>query len=189
MHKPVNLRPNTRNFRDAIEKIHDHGIAIVGCFIFGADTQNRDVFKRTVDFALENETVAVQMTLETPLPGTAFYRQMAEERRLLLTDYPGDWKHYNIFEPVFRTKHTTPREAYEGLLWAYREASSLGMSLRRAWRTLRNTGSLFSTAIALCWNYQAYRTISHWPLPPTVSLPVSAEAIAAGASAGQRSAA
>jgi hypothetical protein len=172
MHKPVNLRPNTRNFRDAIRKIHDHGIAIVGCFIFGADTQDRDVFKRTVDFVLENEIDAVQMTLETPLPGTAFYRQMVEENRLLLTDYPADWKHYNIFEPVFRMKHMTPREVYEGLLWAYREVSSLGMSCRRAWRTLRNTGSLFSTAIAFSWNDQAYRRITHWPAPPTVFSPL-----------------
>ncbi|MEK7711616.1 MAG: radical SAM protein, partial [Pseudomonadota bacterium] len=70
MHKPVNLRPNTKNFSDAIKKIHDHGIAIVGCFIFGADTQDKDVFRRTVDFALKYNIDAIQMTLETPLPGT-----------------------------------------------------------------------------------------------------------------------
>ena len=39
MHKPVNMRPSTRNFSDAIKKLHDNGIAIVGCFIFGADTR------------------------------------------------------------------------------------------------------------------------------------------------------
>ena len=86
MHKPVNLRPNTKNYADAIKKIHDNGIAIVGCFIFGADTQDKDVFRRTVDFALENDIDAIQMTLETPLPGTAFYKQMVEENRLLLTE-------------------------------------------------------------------------------------------------------
>lgn len=165
MHKPVNLRANTRNFRDAIKKIHDHGIAIVGCFIFGAGTQTKDVFRRNVDFALENEIDAVQMTLETPLPGTAFYRQMVEERRLLLTDYPEDWRHYTIFEPVFRMKHMTPREAYEGLLNAYRELSSFRMSFMRALRTFKNTGSLFSTGIAFSWNYHAYKTIRHTPTP------------------------
>lgn len=165
MHKSVNLRPNTRNFRDAIKKIHDHGIAIVGCFIFGADGQNKDAFRRTIDFALENEIDAVQMTLETPLPGTAFYRQMVEENRLLLTDYPNDWKHYTIVEPVFRMQGMSPREAYEGLLEAYAEVSSFGPSLRRAVRTFRNTRSLFSTAIAFSWNYQAYKTILNTPTP------------------------
>ena len=79
MHKSVNLRPSTRNFSDAIKKLHDHGIAIVGCFIFGTEGQNKDAFRRTIDFVLENEIDAVQMTLETPLPGTAFLQ--ADGRR------------------------------------------------------------------------------------------------------------
>ena len=165
MHKPVNLRPSTRNFRDAIKKIHDHGIAIVGCFIFGTDTQDRDVFRRTVDFALECEIDAIQMTLETPLPGTAFYRQMVAEDRLLLTNYPNDWKHYNIVEPVFRMKNFTPVEAYEGLRDAYAEVSSFRSSLVRGLRTFKNTRSLFSTGLAFSWNYQAYRTIRDTPTP------------------------
>jgi radical SAM superfamily enzyme YgiQ (UPF0313 family) len=165
MHKPVNLRPNTKNFSDAIRKIHDAGLGIIGCFIFGADTQGKDVFRRTVDFALANDIDAVQMTLETPLPGTAFYRQMVAEDRLLLTDYPEDWRHYNIVEPVFQMKNFTPREAYESLLAAYKEVSSLKSSLKRAARTLLTTKSLFSTAIAFSWNYHAYKTIQGSPTP------------------------
>ncbi len=165
MHKPVNLRPSTKNFSDAIKKIHDHGIAIIGCFIFGADTQDKDVFRRTVDFALENDIDAIQMTLETPLPGTAFYRQRVEENRLLLTDYPNDWKHYTIFEPVFQMKSFTPREAYEGLLDAYSEMSSFTSSLKRGLKTFTYTRSLFSTGIAFSWNYQAYKTILNTPTP------------------------
>lgn len=165
MHKPVNLRPNTKNFSDAIKKIHDHGIAIVGCFIFGADTQDKDVFRRTVDFALANDIDAIQMTLETPLPGTTFYRQMLEENRLLLTDYPNDWRHYNIVEPVFQMKSFTAREAYEGLLNAYSEMSSFGTSFKRAVKTFKNTRSLFSTGLAFSWNYQAYKTIRNTPTP------------------------
>jgi radical SAM superfamily enzyme YgiQ (UPF0313 family) len=165
MHKPVNLRPALRNFKDAIQKIHDHGIAIIGCFIFGADSHDKDVFRRTVDFALETEIDAVQMSLETPLPGTQFYRQMVAEKRLLLTDYPNDWRHYNIFEPVFQMKNLTPKEAYDGLLRSYEEVSSLGSSLRRGVKTFMNTRSLFSTGIAFSWNYHAYKQIQHTPTP------------------------
>jgi len=168
MHKPVNLRPNTKNFSEAIQKIHDHGLAVIGCFIFGADTQSKDVFRRTVDFALANNIDAIQMTLETPLPGTAFYRQMVAEDRLLLTDYPDDWRHYNIVEPVFQMKNWTPREAYESLLSAYSEVSSLKSSLKRATWTLLNTKSLFSTAIAFSWNYHAYKAIRETPTPLAV---------------------
>ncbi len=165
MHKSVNLRPNTRNFSDAIKKLHDHGIAIVGCFIFGSEGQNKDAFRRTIDFVLENEIDAVQLSLETPLPGTAFYKQMQEEGRLLLTDYPNDWRHYTIFEPVFRMNGMTPAEAYEGLLEAYAEVSSFKSSLVRGLKTFRNTRSLFSTGISFSWNYQAYKTICNTKTP------------------------
>ena len=37
MNKQINLRPGTRNFKDAIRKIHDHGIAIIGGIMFGTD--------------------------------------------------------------------------------------------------------------------------------------------------------
>ncbi len=165
MHKSVNLRPNTRNFSDAIKKLHDHGIAIVGCFIFGSDGQTKDAFRRTIDFVLENGIDAVQLSLETPLPGTAFYQQIKDENRLLLTDYPNDWRHYTIFEPVFKMNGMSPREAYEGLLEAYAEVSSFKASLKRGLRTFRNTRSLFSTGISFSWNYQAYKTISNTPTP------------------------
>jgi radical SAM superfamily enzyme YgiQ (UPF0313 family) len=165
MHKSVNLRPNTRNFSDAIKKLHDHGIAIVGCFIFGSDGQNKDAFRRTIDFVLENGIDAVQLSLETPFPGTAFYEQIKKENRLLLTDYPNDWRHYTIFEPVFKMNSMSPREAYEGLLDAYAEVSSFKASLKRGLRTFRNTRSLFSTGISFSWNYQAYKTISNTPTP------------------------
>lgn len=163
MHKPVNMRPSTSNYSEAIKKLHDNGIAIVGCFIFGADTQDKDVFRRTVDFALANDIDAIQLTLQTPLPGTAFYRQMLEENRLLYADYPNDWRHYNIFEPVFQMKNFTPNEAYQRLLHAYREMSSFTTSLTRGLTTFKNTRSLFSTAIAFSWNYQAYKTITNTP--------------------------
>jgi radical SAM superfamily enzyme YgiQ (UPF0313 family) len=165
MHKSVNLRPNTRNFSDAIKKIHDHGMAIVGCFIFGTEGQSVDAFRRTIDFVLENGIDAVQMTLETPLPGTAFYKQMVDENRLLLTDYPNDWKHYTIFEPTFQMNGMSAREAYEGLLEAYAEVSSFRSSFVRGVKTFRNTRSLFSTGISFSWNYQAYKTIRNTKTP------------------------
>ncbi len=165
MHKPVNLRPDTRNFADAIKKIHDHGMAIVGCFIFGSDGQTKDAFRRTIDFVLENGIDAVQLSLETPLPGTAFYKQMQAENRLLLTDFPNDWRRYTLFEPVFEMRGMTPAEAWEGLQDAYAEVSSFGASLKRGLRTFGKTRSLFSTAISFSWNYQAYKTIRDMPTP------------------------
>jgi radical SAM superfamily enzyme YgiQ (UPF0313 family) len=158
--KKVNMRPNTRNFKEAIKKIHDHGIAIVGGFIFGTDDDDADTFRRTLDFILETGVDAVQLSIQTPLPGTALYRQLEEENRLLLTNYPEDWEAYNIFEPVFQPRNISPEELYGNLIAAYRTVSAPWPSFRRGVRTFLKTRSLFATGISFFWNYDSFQTIS-----------------------------
>ncbi|MEN8142239.1 MAG: radical SAM protein, partial [Thermodesulfobacteriota bacterium] len=163
--KKVNMRPTTRNFKDAIKKIHDHGIAIVGGFIFGTDDDDADTFKRTLDFIMEAEVDAVQLSIQTPLPGTALYQQLADENRLLLNNYPQDWEAYNIFEPVYQPKAMGPEELYQGLIDAYKTVSSPLPSLKRGLKTFLKTRSLFSTGISFFWNYDSYKTISQITKP------------------------
>ncbi len=158
--KKINMRPNTRNFREAIRKIHDNGIAIVGCFIFGTDSDDQDTFKRTLDFIMETGIDAVQLSIQTPMPGTLLYEELERENRLLLTDYPKDWESYNIFEPVYQPKNSSPEELYRGLVDAYRTVSSFPVSLKRGLRTFYNTRSMFSTGISFFWNYDSYKTIT-----------------------------
>ncbi len=158
--KKVNLRPTTRNFKESIKKIHDHGIAIVGCFIFGTDDDDADTFRHTLDFILEAGVDAVQLSIQTPLPGTALYRQLQEENRLLLTDYPADWEAYNVFEPVYRPRLLPPDELYRQLIEAYKTVSAPWPSFKRGLKTFLRTRSLFSTGISFFWNYDSFQTIS-----------------------------
>ncbi len=160
MNKKVNLRPTTRDFKDAIKKFHDNGIAVVGGFMFGMDTDTKETFDRTVEFILDSQIDAVQLSIQTPLPGTALYQQLKDEKRLLLTDYPKDWESYNLFEPVFQAKNMTPEELYDGLISAYGDVSSFWISVKRGLRTFIKTKSLFSTGISFFWNYDSYKTIT-----------------------------
>ncbi|MDH3974941.1 MAG: B12-binding domain-containing radical SAM protein [Deltaproteobacteria bacterium] len=160
MNKSMNLRPNTMNFKDAINKIHDHGMAIVGGIILGTDYDNNDSFKRTVDFIMDSGLDAVQLSIQTPLPGTALYSQLDAEGRLLFKDYPHDWEYYNLFEPVFEPKNMSPEELYQGLVDSYSAVSSFGASLKRGIRTFVKTKSMFSTGISFFWNYDSYKTIT-----------------------------
>jgi radical SAM superfamily enzyme YgiQ (UPF0313 family) len=169
MDKKINMRPNTRNYSEAIKKIHDHGIAIVGCFIFGTDSDDQDTFKRTLDFIMETGVDAVQLSIQTPMPGTLLYEELVAENRLLLTDYPNDWESYNIFEPVFQPKNMTPEELYNGVVDAYRTVSSFRTSLKRGFRTFFNTRSMFSTGISFFWNYDSYKTITRITRPRILS--------------------
>jgi radical SAM superfamily enzyme YgiQ (UPF0313 family) len=160
MNKMMNLRPKTQNFKDAIKKIQDHGIAIVGGFIFGTDDDTLETFERTLEFIIDSGIDAVQLSIQTPLPGTALYRELAAEKRILLTDYPRDWEAYNIFEPVFQPANMSPAELYHGLVDAYQTVASFKHSLPRGLKTLIRTKSLFSTGISFFWNYDSHQAIS-----------------------------
>ncbi|MBU1564102.1 MAG: B12-binding domain-containing radical SAM protein [Proteobacteria bacterium] len=157
--KNMNLRPTTRNFKEAIKKIQNHGIAIIGGFIFGAAEDSVDTFRTTLDFIFDSGIDAVQLSIQTPLPGTALYQELAKEKRLLLTDYPRDWEAYNIFEPVFQPENISPEALYKGLIEAYREVATFRRSLPRGLKTFWRTRSLFSTGISFFWNYDSYRSI------------------------------
>lgn len=165
MNKNMNLRPNTKNFKEAIKKIQAHGIAIIGGFIFGADEDTMETFDRTLEFITDSGIDAVQLSIQTPLPGTRLYQELDANSRLLLTDYPRDWEAYNIFEPVFQPANMSPEELYHGLIEAYKQVASFRHSLPRGLKTLFRTRSLFSTGISFFWNHDSYKTISAMTRP------------------------
>jgi radical SAM superfamily enzyme YgiQ (UPF0313 family) len=142
MHKVRNLKVGVGNYKEVIKRIHDHGIRIDGAFVFGSDGDKKDVFQRTMEFILDTRIDAAQLTILTPLPGTRLYNRLRSERRLLRTNYPDDWKHYDLFEAVFRPKHMTPDELEQGVRQVYEGVGSRSTSLKRALDLLVQTKSL-----------------------------------------------
>jgi len=142
MHKVRNLKIGVRNYKEVIKRIHDHGIRIDGAFVFGNDGDRKDVFERTTKFILDTKIDAAQLTILTPLPGTRLYERLRSEGRLLRTNCPHDWKHYDLFEAVFRPKHMSPDELEEGVGQVYERVASRVTSLRRALDLLVQTKSL-----------------------------------------------
>lgn len=160
MNKQINLRPTTRNFKDVIKKIHDNGIAIAGGFIFGNDPDTKDIFEKTVDFIHDTDIDAAQFTIQTPFPGTKLYQQLSIEGRLLLNNYPQDWKRYSGFEVVFQPKKMSVEELQEGHVSAYKATASFKTSFMRAIKTFFTTKSLLSTVSSFHWNYDCYKAVA-----------------------------
>ncbi|WP_258359317.1 B12-binding domain-containing radical SAM protein [Moorella sulfitireducens] len=114
-------------YRQAIKKIHDYGIAIEGAFVFGLDEDDEGVFERTVKFAQENHLEAAQFGILTPFPGTPLRAAMEREGRIT----SNDWSEYTISKVVFEPKNMSAKTLQEGFNWAWQEFYSLGSISRR----------------------------------------------------------
>jgi radical SAM superfamily enzyme YgiQ (UPF0313 family) len=105
-----------KNYEQAIDRLHSLGIMINGSFVFGLDDDDRDVFKRTVNWAVENALTTSTFHILTPYPGTGLYKQMENENRILHKN----WDLYDTRHVVYKTKGLNESQLKEGYDWAYR---------------------------------------------------------------------
>ena len=124
---------HAQSYPAVIRKIHDAGINVVGSFMFGLDEDDVSVFRRTVDFVLENRIDAAQFHILTPFPGTRLHEQMDREGRIA----DRDWAKYSSCEVVFRPRKMTADELQQGYYWAYQQVYTYPRILMRSLRTLR----------------------------------------------------
>ena len=132
--------------------MHDHGIGVIGSFIFGNDEDREDVFERTTECVLDSKMDAAQLSILTPFPGTRLFSRLQQEERLLFTDFPDDWRYYSGADVVFRPRHMTPEQLAEGVREAYANTTSIPRSLIRALNSAIKTRSLQATAFFYLWN-------------------------------------
>jgi radical SAM superfamily enzyme YgiQ (UPF0313 family) len=125
---------DTNELVDLIKRIQDHGIGIQGAFIFGFDHDDKDVFRRTVDFVHETHIELPTFSVLTPFPGTPLRKRLEEEGRI----FDNHWPHYDMSHVVFKPKLMSPRELQEGYLWAQKYCCSPRSILGRLLRGPRN---------------------------------------------------
>lgn len=70
-----------RDYKRAVDRLHDRGIMINGSFVFGLDEDDQDVFKRTVAWGIENAITTSTYHILTPYPGTQLYAEMKLQRQ------------------------------------------------------------------------------------------------------------
>ncbi len=139
--KPVNA---ATDYAAACRRFHDAGIMINGSFVFGFDGDGPDVFRRTLDFAMESKILTATFHILTPFPGTRAFARIEAEGRLLHRN----WTYYDTDHAVFRPRGMTPDQLEDGHKRAYREFESIGSILRRS---LGLPGALKRIAYNVAW--------------------------------------
>lgn len=118
-------------YREAIQKLHDHGIGVDGSFVFGFDTDDQSVFDRTVAFVQDTKIEVPYFSILTPYPGTRLHSRLEREQRILHRD----WTLYDTSHVTYRPARLTVDELQEGYLRAFKEAYSVSGLMRRLWGT------------------------------------------------------
>ncbi len=123
-----------KDYVRAVNRLHSLGVMINGSFVFGLDEDDKDVFKRTVDWAVRNAITTSTFHVLTPYPGTQLFADMEKQNRILTKN----WDLYDTRHVVYQTKNISAKELEEGYHWAYREF----YSWRNVFRSSTNHDSL-----------------------------------------------
>lgn len=118
-------------YAEYVKRLHDHGIGIQGCFVFGFDDEDESVFERTVEFVDRAKIDLPRYAVVTPFPATPLYRRLQAEGRLLHRK----WSLYDVEHVVFEPKRMTPERLQAGLQWSWEQSyswSSIGHRLTGA---------------------------------------------------------
>ena len=148
LHKGWN---SAKDYKEAIKKIHDVGINIIGSFVFGLDEDDSSVFKTTFDFIMETNMDAAQFHILTPLPGTVTYSLLEKEERII----DRDWARYHTGEVVFQPKGMTVEELQNGYYWIFRNTYTYKNILKRSLRS--PNGIIYRIAANLSYRKKALK--------------------------------
>lgn len=113
---------------DAVCAIQDAGVVVNGCFILGADGETDASIDRLAEYIIESPLAEVQLTLQTPFPGTSLYRKLHAENRLLKNR---GWSYYTLFDVTYQPDRMSVESLEAGFERACRVVFSQGASRRR----------------------------------------------------------
>ncbi|MDE6626014.1 MAG: B12-binding domain-containing radical SAM protein [Lachnospiraceae bacterium] len=124
IHKGVN---RVDSYVALMEKLHDNGILVQGCFAFGGDEEDESVFDRTVEMIIKAKIDLPRFSILTPFPKTQYYMQLEKEGRII----ERNWAMYDVQHCVFSPRKMTKEQLEEGTDRAWRSAYSTGNIMKR----------------------------------------------------------
>jgi radical SAM superfamily enzyme YgiQ (UPF0313 family) len=159
-HKAFN---KVRKFDENVARMRKQGINVVGAFIFGFESDTRETFQKTYDFAMRNRLSMVNCGIMTPFPGTEVFHKA--EREGLLADR--NWEHYTGANLVW--KHPTlEKEEMERLYLEFRRAFYTWPSiLQRFWANRHHPLYYFAMNFTHWW--RAHRNPINGAKVPSVA--------------------
>lgn len=154
-----NLRRSRKGFNkperyiDVVQQLHQRGIGLQGCFVFGLDEDQPDVFEKTARFAVDAGIDLPRFAIVTPFPGTTLYRRLEAEGRILTRN----WDLYDGQHAVFQPTNMSVDQLQQGTEQAWLTAYSWGGIAKR----MRNAAAPWPVALVTNLGYRRYAKRLH----------------------------
>lgn len=136
-----------QNYVAAIQRLHDLGVMVNASFVFGMDHDDKNVFDRTVEWAIKQGVETATFHILTPYPGTVLHQRMQADGRILTRD----WDSYDTRHAVFQPAKMTPQELEAGYRQSYLEFYRWSSIFQGAWNKPSIAGKLRHLAYAGGW--------------------------------------
>jgi len=121
------------DYGEAIRRIHERGIGIMGTFVVGFDGEDLSIFDQIHQFVLENRLDWALVFIRTPYPGTSLFEELESSGRLLTQN----WEKYDTLNCVFEPIGMTAQEMERGLRIAWKKIFSFKSIHHRILRSPR----------------------------------------------------
>lgn len=157
--KKTNIRIGVDNFQSVYDAIHRQGIAVLGSFIFGLDTDTPETLERRADYYINSGVDCIQAGILTPLPGTGTYFRLLAENRVTHTNYPTDWEQYTFFHTVIEPKQMSSAELMRSMWGIWERIYDVKVIKKKYFSTLKATKNIKAAAWALFTNVNYRNTV------------------------------
>jgi radical SAM superfamily enzyme YgiQ (UPF0313 family) len=131
-------------YAEAVKRIHDQGIGIMGTFIVGLDDDDSGVFQRIIDFCIENKMDWALTFIMAPYPGTDSYLRLEKEGRIFCRD----WEKYDSLNAV-----------YQPLLMSVEE---LEKGMKKVWKEVFSLTSIYKRILKRPWIHPLFYLMMNW---------------------------
>lgn len=156
--KKLNAKIGIDKYNDAFDRIRKAGIAVLGSFIFGLDSDTKQDLLNRKEFVKNANVDCFQCGILTPLPGTRTYKRMVKEARMTKTNYPKDWEYYSVEDVTFKPAKMSEEELRETMKEIWFDLYGKKNITRKFIKTLRATKNVEASTWALATN-MSYRNM------------------------------
>jgi len=140
-------------YAEAVKRIHDYGIGIMGTFIVGLDDDDPGVFQRIIDFCVNHRLDWALTFIMAPYPGTDSFKRLEKEERIFCRD----WEKYDSLNAVYQPLMMTVEELEKGMRRVWKEVFSLTSIYKRIFKR-----PWIHPLFYLGMNWQFHRLTKKW---------------------------